>query len=424
MAAEAETGGGMRFGVNYFSTHNHYEPYYLSDEELHRDFKLFQDQGLEYITLCAIWKYLEPELGNYNEKAIDDLVRVCDFASRYNLKVVINFYTMMSNDSWTMPEWLSPRKFEAVFLNGTARQAWLGFLNHSAARLDSLENIWSWNMMNEPWRGEWACDVSIDDFLQLWVEMKAVFKAYSDRPVSVRFAAQAFEDPNHFNSDPRIYTLFDYLALNYYEYYCPSENLTRIVLDAQQSGYAVVISEFGSNATDDVNQASDYQRILGLFRSLGLTDCIAWMWRADYDLGGPDLPGFGYNLAKDVDGTSRPAFLLLDNVEYGLTIAVEGSGSTVPAVGSHMYGDGTEVEVAATPDTGWMFDHWELDTADIGTNNPITVIMDDNKSLTAVFEMIPEFPSWIILPLIITIAIAIILIKKKILSKEVKPHLN
>ena len=76
-------------------------------------------------------------------------------------------------------------------------------------------------MMNEPARRAWACDVSIDDYLNLWTEMKPVFKSYSNRPVSVRFAAQVFEDPNHFNSDPRIFDVLDYLALNWYEQHCP-----------------------------------------------------------------------------------------------------------------------------------------------------------------------------------------------------------
>jgi sugar phosphate isomerase/epimerase len=165
VVAEAEADGEMRFGVNYLSTHYHYEPGYLSNEELERDFSLFRKQGLEYVTLCAVWKYLEPELGVYNEDAIDDLIRVCSFASDYDLKVVIDFHTMMNEDSWTMPAWLIPQKFEAVFLNETARQAWLNFLDHCAARLNSSESIWSWNMMNEPARRAWACDVSIEDFL-------------------------------------------------------------------------------------------------------------------------------------------------------------------------------------------------------------------------------------------------------------------
>jgi hypothetical protein len=101
------------------------------------------------------------------------------------------------------------------------------------------------------------------------------------------------------------------LALNYYEIYCPSENLTRVVSGAQQNGCRVVISEFGSNATGDDGQEDDYKRILGLFNSLGLADRVAWMWRADYDSGEPDLPGVKYNLAKDANGTPRKAFRLL-----------------------------------------------------------------------------------------------------------------
>jgi parallel beta-helix repeat protein len=325
--AEAEADGKMRFGVNYLSTHYHYEQGYLSNETLERDFSLFQEQGLEYITLCAVWKYLEPERGVYNDGAIDDLMRVCSVAVEHDLKVIIDFHTMMNEGSWTMPTWLVPQKFEAVFLNETARQAWLNFLDHCAARLNDSDSIWSWNMMNEPARREWACNVTIDDFLQLWAEMKTVFKAYSDRPVSVRFAAQVFENPDHFNCDSRIYDAFDYLALNWYEYYYPSENFTHVVLDAQQNGCPVILTEFGSNATSDIEQASDFQRHLALFKSLGLTACIGWMWRADYTLGNPGPPSVGYNLAKDENGTPRPSFLLLaeDPPEQPVYIRTDGS---------------------------------------------------------------------------------------------------
>jgi parallel beta-helix repeat protein len=146
----------------------------------------------------------------------------------------------------------------------------------------------------------------------------------------VRFAAQVFENPDHFNCDARIYDALDYLALNWYEYYCPSENFTHVVLDAQQKGCPVILTEFGSNATIDTEQASDFQRHLALFKSLGLTDYIGWMWRADYNLGNPDLPGAGYNLAKDVEGTPRPAFLLLQDPPQQ-TIYIRADGSVDPA---------------------------------------------------------------------------------------------
>ncbi len=116
----------IQYGVVYLSAHNHYEPQYLSDEILDRDFGLFKRHGLEYVTLVAVWKYLEPQLGEYNEAAIDDLIRVCDFSSRYGLRVIIDFHTMMSNNSWTMPVWLSPRKLRQSSLTLRVQPDWLG----------------------------------------------------------------------------------------------------------------------------------------------------------------------------------------------------------------------------------------------------------------------------------------------------------
>ena len=72
-------------------------------------------------------------------------------------------------------------------------------------------------------------------------------------------------------------------------------------------------------------------------------------------------------------------------VEYNLTIAVDGSGSTVPAVGIHTYDEDTLVPVTATADGGWTFDHWVLDTVDVGDTNPYNVLMNADHDLTAFF---------------------------------------
>jgi len=74
--------------------------------------------------------------------------------------------------------------------------------------------------------------------------------------------------------------------------------------------------------------------------------------------------------------------------QYELTISVVGSGTTDPGPGSAMYNEGTPVEVDAQPAAGWILDHWELDTVDVGDTNPITVNMDTNHTLTAVFVAI------------------------------------
>lgn len=67
---------------------------------------------------------------------------------------------------------------------------------------------------------------------------------------------------------------------------------------------------------------------------------------------------------------------------YTLNITVSGSGTTDPAAGAHDYAAGTRVSVAATPAaatfTGWS-------GAATGTENPVTVTMDTDKTLTANF---------------------------------------
>jgi PKD repeat protein len=76
-------------------------------------------------------------------------------------------------------------------------------------------------------------------------------------------------------------------------------------------------------------------------------------------------------------------------VEYTLSISVVGSGTTDPAPGDHAYEVDTIVDVDAIPDAGWMLDHWELDTVDVGATDPLSVTMDADHDLVAVFTEAP-----------------------------------
>jgi len=72
---------------------------------------------------------------------------------------------------------------------------------------------------------------------------------------------------------------------------------------------------------------------------------------------------------------------------YTLTITTTVGGTTNPAPGSHPYGIGQKVDVTALPDVagGYTFDHWELDTNNVGSANPFQVTMNDHHTLYAVF---------------------------------------
>jgi hypothetical protein len=303
-----------KFGIQYLSTNWHYELGHLPDTTLDRDFKLFSDNNIKTLTLAAVWTHLEPSYQNYNYSALNEIKRVCEFAAKYDISIVIDFHTIMqvspnTDYSWTMPSWFSPRLFNTVFTNNTVRQAWLDFLGNCTNYLNGLKNIESWQMMNEPFRGSWACNASIDEFAQLWTQMKTAIKNHSDKPISIRFAEYGFRSPLQFNMDSRIYDICDYVSLNYYEDENSSpENLAESIAEIRNHSKNVVISEFGSKTDNDTSQQIQTQEIVTLFENLNVSLATAFFWRADYNSPNPTPSGQGLNLAKTTTGEPRPAF--------------------------------------------------------------------------------------------------------------------
>jgi hypothetical protein len=319
----SEQNNQLEIGINYLATHYWYDESYLSDTELDRDLSIFSDNGMQFIIICAMWAALEPAQGSYNYTRFDNLKHVCNEAANYNLRVIIDFHTLMNTvgESWTMPSWLSPRRFNTVFTNTSIRQAWLDFLGNFTNYVKDVENIDSYLMMNEPYRQSWGCDVSIDDFVNLWSEMKTTITSQSPKPVSIKFSEYGLRSPLHFNYDSRIYNLCDYIAVNYFEdQYSNSTYLQATISEIKAHGKDVMISEFGLETNDSVEQCNYYSSNLDLFRSSGVDFVAPWFWRADYEKGPPErdsdvdwtLPATAtFDLAQNTSGYPRPAFLLL-----------------------------------------------------------------------------------------------------------------
>jgi hypothetical protein len=100
----------------------------------------------------------------------------------------------------------------------------------------------------------------------------------------------------------------------------------------------------------------------------------------------------------DLEGTDNPATVVVDEKKsviavfikkaYTLNIETEGQGTVneeiLPLIASAGYEHGTRVQLTAVPAEGWRFSHWEGDLE--GSDNPATVIVDEEKSVIAVFE--------------------------------------
>ena len=102
----------------------------------------------------------------------------------------------------------------------------------------------------------------------------------------------------------------------------------------------------------------------------------------------------------DVTGTTNPVTLRIKSAlsvtavftatqppTCTLTTGVIGNGTVDPPVGTYTYNENEVVTVTAIPDTGWQFDHWEGGAA--GTENPLSLTITADTSVTAVFTELP-----------------------------------
>ncbi len=77
---------------------------------------------------------------------------------------------------------------------------------------------------------------------------------------------------------------------------------------------------------------------------------------------------------------------------YDLTISAGSGGSTTPPPGTYEdIIEGTPVTVTANPNSGYVFDHWELDYQPAGSNPTIIVTMNSNHNLQAYFVSAPSY---------------------------------
>lgn len=70
--------------------------------------------------------------------------------------------------------------------------------------------------------------------------------------------------------------------------------------------------------------------------------------------------------------------------EYVLEITGRGLGGTTPEQGSHVYEQGREVKITATPEEGWIFDKWLVGETQY-SGATITIVINNDTSAEAVF---------------------------------------
>lgn len=70
--------------------------------------------------------------------------------------------------------------------------------------------------------------------------------------------------------------------------------------------------------------------------------------------------------------------------QFALTTSIEGEGTVVVSPEAETYDFQSAVELTATPSEGWVFSEWKGNIN--STDNPLSISMNDNKEITAVFK--------------------------------------
>ncbi|MEF8835467.1 MAG: hypothetical protein V5A76_04865 [Candidatus Thermoplasmatota archaeon] len=102
---------------------------------------------------------------------------------------------------------------------------------------------------------------------------------------------------------------------------------------------------------------------------------------------------------------------------YDLTINTNGEGTVDIAPEKEGYEPGTEVDLTAEADNGWEFDEWTVD--ETGTETTITIMMNEDKTITANFIEVEEddggesVPGFTTILLLLAMVIAMATYKKK-----------
>jgi hypothetical protein len=121
-------------------------------------------------------------------------------------------------------------------------------------------------------------------------------------------------------------------------------------------------------------------------------------------------------------GSSHTLHAVFVLITYTLEIQTTAGGTTSPTPGTYTHNAGSTVQVTASPNTNYVFDHWELDTVNVGSANPYSVLMDQNHTLKAVFESAPSAPSVSISPLSASIHVGQSVIFTSIVSGGTPPY--
>lgn len=262
-------------GVNYWPRRK--AMYWWSnfdDGEVHEEFAVIKDIGMNVVRLFLLWDDFQPEPTSVSTDALDNLAKVADIAADNGLGLDVTFFTgHMSGPNWS-PGWLLggelPWKggnewirdivsggklvqqgYRNMFHDEMALSATRLLLKTVVSRLKDHPAIWMWNLGNEPDLFAWP---NTSDEGAAWVrEMVSLIKEIDpNHPVTIGLHGDGLHRDNGLRID-KVYAHTDVAVMHSYPMYTPWARKAldpdfvpfTCALTAALSGKPVLMEEFG-----------------------------------------------------------------------------------------------------------------------------------------------------------------------------------
>jgi hypothetical protein len=164
--------------------------------------------------------------------------------------------------------------------------------------------------------------------------------------------------------------------------------VTAVFVEAATPTGDLTITVQGSGVTDPAPITHTYS--LDTVVTVTATPDTGWRfdhWRLDGVNAGSMNP---IDVTMDGVHTLVAVFVFSSGDNQPLDIEVSGSGTTQPAPGMQAYPRDSDVVVTALPDSGWQLDYWLVDSIHAGSQTNITVTMDSDHAVVAVFTPIGD----------------------------------
>jgi endoglycosylceramidase len=101
-----------------------------------RDLRFLRDEGINAIRLGFIWKALEPQPGQYDDKYLDGLIRVVRRAEHFGLLVMFDFHQDLFNEAFSgegFPDWATNTSARSAPFPANMSPPWKDFMDNKPA---------------------------------------------------------------------------------------------------------------------------------------------------------------------------------------------------------------------------------------------------------------------------------------------------